>query len=212
MHRRRRRLLQPARRRAGEDRASRYDDLKHLNPAIVCCSLSGFGMTGPRRKEPGYDYILQGLAGWMDVTGEPDGPPDEVRPVDGRLLRRVRRGDLAAGRRSMPPAATASAWTVTCRSTTPRSAMLTYPATWHLNAGFVPAADPALRAPVAGAVPGVPDEGRLDHRGLREGEVLAATGPGRRDTRNGQPIASTRRSRRGVRTGWNCSPSWRRSS
>jgi crotonobetainyl-CoA:carnitine CoA-transferase CaiB-like acyl-CoA transferase len=53
----------------------RYQDLKHLNPAIVCCSLSGFGMTGPRTAEPGYDYILQGLAGWMSVTGDPDGPP-----------------------------------------------------------------------------------------------------------------------------------------
>jgi crotonobetainyl-CoA:carnitine CoA-transferase CaiB-like acyl-CoA transferase len=52
-----------------------YDDLKHLNPAIVCCSISGFGMTGPRQKDPGYDYILQGLAGWMSMTGEPDGPP-----------------------------------------------------------------------------------------------------------------------------------------
>lgn len=52
-----------------------YEDLKHLNPAIVCCSLSGFGMTGPRSKEPGYDYMLQGLAGWMSLTGEPDGPP-----------------------------------------------------------------------------------------------------------------------------------------
>jgi len=52
-----------------------YDDLKHRNPAIVCCSLSGFGMTGPRSREPGYDYILQGLAGWMSVTGEPEGPP-----------------------------------------------------------------------------------------------------------------------------------------
>lgn len=52
-----------------------YDQLKHLNPAIVCCSLTGFGMTGPRSKEPGYDYILQGLAGWMSVTGDPDGPP-----------------------------------------------------------------------------------------------------------------------------------------
>ncbi|MSZ33485.1 MAG: CoA transferase, partial [Actinobacteria bacterium] len=52
-----------------------YDDLKHLNPAIVCCSLSGFGMSGPRSKEPGYDYMLQGLAGWMSLTGEPDGPP-----------------------------------------------------------------------------------------------------------------------------------------
>ena len=52
-----------------------YASLKHLNPAIVCCSLSGFGMTGPRSTEPGYDYILQGLAGWMSITGDPSGPP-----------------------------------------------------------------------------------------------------------------------------------------
>ena len=52
-----------------------YDDLKEVNPRIVCCSLSGFGMTGPRAGEGGYDYMMQGLAGWMDLTGEPDGPP-----------------------------------------------------------------------------------------------------------------------------------------
>jgi crotonobetainyl-CoA:carnitine CoA-transferase CaiB-like acyl-CoA transferase len=52
-----------------------YDDLKRVNPAIVCCSLSGFGMTGPRAAEGGYDYMMQGLAGWMDLTGEPDSPP-----------------------------------------------------------------------------------------------------------------------------------------
>jgi crotonobetainyl-CoA:carnitine CoA-transferase CaiB-like acyl-CoA transferase len=53
----------------------RYDDLMHLNPRIVCCSLSGFGTTGPRAAEGGYDYMMQGLAGWMSLTGEPDGPP-----------------------------------------------------------------------------------------------------------------------------------------
>jgi crotonobetainyl-CoA:carnitine CoA-transferase CaiB-like acyl-CoA transferase len=52
-----------------------YDDLKHVNPRIVCCSLSGFGMTGPRAAEGGYDYLMQGLAGWMSLTGEPGGPP-----------------------------------------------------------------------------------------------------------------------------------------
>lgn len=55
----------------------RYRDLCDVNPGIVCCSLSGFGMTGPRRKDPAYDYILQGIAGWMSVTGEPDGPPEK---------------------------------------------------------------------------------------------------------------------------------------
>jgi crotonobetainyl-CoA:carnitine CoA-transferase CaiB-like acyl-CoA transferase len=53
----------------------RYADLESVNPAIVCCSLSGFGMTGPRAAEGGYDYILQGYAAWMSLTGEPDGPP-----------------------------------------------------------------------------------------------------------------------------------------
>jgi crotonobetainyl-CoA:carnitine CoA-transferase CaiB-like acyl-CoA transferase len=52
-----------------------YDQLADVNPRIVCCSLSGFGMTGPRAKQGGYDYIMQGLAGWMSLTGEPDGPP-----------------------------------------------------------------------------------------------------------------------------------------
>ena len=52
-----------------------YDQLKHLNPRIVCCSLSGFGLTGPRVAEPGYDYLMQAAAGWMSLTGDPDGPP-----------------------------------------------------------------------------------------------------------------------------------------
>jgi crotonobetainyl-CoA:carnitine CoA-transferase CaiB-like acyl-CoA transferase len=52
-----------------------YDQLADVNAKIVCCSLSGFGMTGPRAKQGGYDYIMQGLAGWMSLTGEPDGPP-----------------------------------------------------------------------------------------------------------------------------------------
>jgi crotonobetainyl-CoA:carnitine CoA-transferase CaiB-like acyl-CoA transferase len=52
-----------------------YDQLAEANPRIVCCSLSGFGMTGPRAREGGYDYVMQGLAGWMSLTGEPDGPP-----------------------------------------------------------------------------------------------------------------------------------------
>src|SRR6266540_2183270 len=53
----------------------RYDDLKHVNPRIVCVSLSGFGMTGPRASEGAYDATVQGLAGWMSITGGPDEPP-----------------------------------------------------------------------------------------------------------------------------------------
>jgi len=52
-----------------------YEQLKHVNERVVCCSLSGFGMTGPRAAEGGYDYTMQGLAGWMSLTGDPAGPP-----------------------------------------------------------------------------------------------------------------------------------------
>jgi crotonobetainyl-CoA:carnitine CoA-transferase CaiB-like acyl-CoA transferase len=52
-----------------------YDALKAVNPRIVCCSLTGFGTTGPRAAEPAFDYLIQGYAGYMAVTGEPDGPP-----------------------------------------------------------------------------------------------------------------------------------------
>jgi len=52
-----------------------YAALREVNPAVVCCSLSGFGATGPRAAEPAFDYLIQGYAGWMSVTGEPGGPP-----------------------------------------------------------------------------------------------------------------------------------------
>jgi crotonobetainyl-CoA:carnitine CoA-transferase CaiB-like acyl-CoA transferase len=52
-----------------------YEHLKAINPRIVCCSLSGFGMTGPRAPEPAYDPLIQAYAGFMSVTGEPDAPP-----------------------------------------------------------------------------------------------------------------------------------------
>jgi crotonobetainyl-CoA:carnitine CoA-transferase CaiB-like acyl-CoA transferase len=55
-----------------------YDDLCEVNPRIVCCSLSGFGTTGPRAGEGAYDYMIQGLAGWMNLTGEPSGPPSKT--------------------------------------------------------------------------------------------------------------------------------------
>jgi crotonobetainyl-CoA:carnitine CoA-transferase CaiB-like acyl-CoA transferase len=52
-----------------------YADLRELNPMIVCVALTGFGMSGPRAAEAGYDYIIQAMAGWMSLTGDPQGPP-----------------------------------------------------------------------------------------------------------------------------------------
>ncbi|EZH64740.1 CoA-transferase [Bacillaceae bacterium JMAK1] len=52
-----------------------YQQLKHVNPKIVTCSLSGFGTSGSMKKEPAYDYLLQAMNGHMSLTGEPGGPP-----------------------------------------------------------------------------------------------------------------------------------------
>jgi succinate---hydroxymethylglutarate CoA-transferase len=52
-----------------------YADLKACNPKIVCAHLSAYGREGPRKAWPGYDYLMQAEAGYLSVTGEPDGPP-----------------------------------------------------------------------------------------------------------------------------------------
>jgi len=52
-----------------------YEQLKEHNPRIVCAFLTGFGRTGPRAEEPGYDYIVQALSGIASLGGEPGGPP-----------------------------------------------------------------------------------------------------------------------------------------
>jgi crotonobetainyl-CoA:carnitine CoA-transferase CaiB-like acyl-CoA transferase len=52
-----------------------YGSLKAVNRRIVCCVLSGFGTTGPRAADPGYDFLVQALAGFMSVTGDPAAPP-----------------------------------------------------------------------------------------------------------------------------------------
>ena len=51
-----------------------YADLRERRPDLVYCSISGFGQTGPRRREPGYDAVMQGEGGLMSITGAPDGP------------------------------------------------------------------------------------------------------------------------------------------
>jgi crotonobetainyl-CoA:carnitine CoA-transferase CaiB-like acyl-CoA transferase len=53
----------------------RYDDLRAANPRIVCCALTGYGLTGPRAATGAYDPVIQALAGWMTLTGEPGAPP-----------------------------------------------------------------------------------------------------------------------------------------
>jgi crotonobetainyl-CoA:carnitine CoA-transferase CaiB-like acyl-CoA transferase len=65
-----------------------YEALRAKNPRLVYCAVSGFGESGPESSRPGYDLIVQGESGVMDLTGFPDGPPVKV----GNSI-----GDLVAG-------------------------------------------------------------------------------------------------------------------
>lgn len=52
-----------------------YERLKAVNPAVVCAHLSAYGRGNSRESWPGYDYLMQAEAGFLSMTGEPDGPP-----------------------------------------------------------------------------------------------------------------------------------------
>lgn len=52
-----------------------YESLKKVKPDLIYCSITGFGQSGPYSRRPGYDFIVQGMGGFMSVTGEADGFP-----------------------------------------------------------------------------------------------------------------------------------------
>jgi crotonobetainyl-CoA:carnitine CoA-transferase CaiB-like acyl-CoA transferase len=54
-----------------------YESLKAVNPRLVYCSITGFGQTGPYAPRAGYDFIIQGMGGIMDLTGEADSEPQK---------------------------------------------------------------------------------------------------------------------------------------
>jgi crotonobetainyl-CoA:carnitine CoA-transferase CaiB-like acyl-CoA transferase len=55
-----------------------YEQVSAINPRLIYASVSGYGHTGPRRDQAGYDPVLQAEAGLMDITGPADGPPSRV--------------------------------------------------------------------------------------------------------------------------------------
>lgn len=115
-----------------------YDDLKHLNRKIICCSLTGYGMTGPLSNQPAYDYMLQAVTGWMTLTGEPDGPPVKsgLSLVDysgGFVAATSILAALHAARRDGVGGDCDLSLYDTAVS------LLTYLGTWHLTRGYEPA-------------------------------------------------------------------------
>jgi crotonobetainyl-CoA:carnitine CoA-transferase CaiB-like acyl-CoA transferase len=55
-----------------------FASLSAINPRLIYCSITGFGQTGPYAHRAGYDYIIQGMSGFMSVTGDPQGQPQRA--------------------------------------------------------------------------------------------------------------------------------------
>ena len=115
----------------------RHADLAAVNPCIVCCLLTGYGMTGPAAAAPAYDYIIQGIAGWMDLTGEPGGPPTKTAlslvDYSGGLVAAL---SLLAAVHAARRDGAGCDCDVSLFDTA--VGLINYPATWALTAGFVP--------------------------------------------------------------------------
>jgi crotonobetainyl-CoA:carnitine CoA-transferase CaiB-like acyl-CoA transferase len=55
-----------------------YEGLRAVNPRLVYCSITGFGQDGPYAARAGYDFMIQGMGGIMDLTGDPEGEPQKI--------------------------------------------------------------------------------------------------------------------------------------
>ena len=111
-----------------------YATLGKLNPKIVCAHLSAYGRDNERAAWPGYDYLMQAEAGFMELTGEPDAPPARfgLSMVDFMTGTTMAMGLLAAVIGAMRSGegrdVDVSLFDVALHQ-------LSYPATWYLNEG-----------------------------------------------------------------------------
>ncbi|MEN5229542.1 CaiB/BaiF CoA transferase family protein [Brevundimonas naejangsanensis] len=112
-----------------------HDDLKAIKPSIVCGHLSAYGRDNSRKAWPGYDYLMQAEAGFMSLTGEPDGPPirfglSMVDFMTGSVFALgVVSAILSARRTGVGCDVDVSLFDVALHQTS-------YPATWAMNEGY----------------------------------------------------------------------------
>ncbi|HEY4472127.1 MAG TPA: CoA transferase [Stellaceae bacterium] len=123
-----------------------YADLAPANPKIVCAHLSAYGRDGSRAHWPGYDYLMQAEAGYLSLTGEPDGPPARMGLSIVDLMTglfaafALVSGVLAARQSGKGRDLDVSLFDAALQN-------LAYLATWYLNAGHVQGREPGSAHP-----------------------------------------------------------------
>src|SRR5258707_2844408 len=123
-----------------------YAHLAPANPKIVCAHLSAYGRTGSRAHWPGYDYLMQAEAGYLSLTGEPDGPPSRM----GLSIVDLMTGLFAAfalvsGVMAARESGQGRDLDVSLFDTAVQN--LAYLATWYLNSGHVQGREPGSAHP-----------------------------------------------------------------
>lgn len=114
----------------------RHADLAHANPKLVCAHLSAYGRDGSRKSWPGYDYLMQGEAGFLGLSGEPGGPPARMGlsivdySTGTTCALALLAGILEARRSGNGRDLDVSLYDVAMH-------LLNYPAAWYLNNGLV---------------------------------------------------------------------------
>ncbi|MGD9954138.1 MAG: CaiB/BaiF CoA transferase family protein [Burkholderiales bacterium] len=114
----------------------RHADLAHANAKLVCAHLSAYGRDGSRKSWPGYDYLMQGEAGFLGLSGEPDGPPARMGlsivdySTGTTCALGLLAGILEARRTGKGRDLDVSLYDVAMH-------LLNYPAAWYLNNGLV---------------------------------------------------------------------------
>jgi succinate--hydroxymethylglutarate CoA-transferase len=126
-----------------------YGALAEVNPRIVCAHLSAYGRTGPRKAWPGFDYLMQAEAGYLAVTGEPDGPPTRMGlSIVDYMTGITCAFGLVSG--LLGARATGKGMDIDTSLFDTALHNLAYLATWHLNGGHVQGREPRSAHPSLG--------------------------------------------------------------
>ena len=125
-----------------------YDALKDVNPAIVCAHLSAYGRDNERAKWPGYDYLMQAEAGFLSLTGEPDGPPVRfgLSMVDFMTGTMMAVGLLAA---LLDTERSGRGRDIDVDLLSAAAHQMSYPGIWYMNEGYVTPRAPRSAHPYA---------------------------------------------------------------